>query len=64
MTPLELIAIIASGLRVGASALEIARSLTAEHGGTALPTIEDLERYAADTQAMRDTPDLARKPRA
>jgi len=61
MTPAAIIALVESGLKVGMTAVEIVQSLCAEHGGQALPTVEEVDKYAADTQAMRDTPHLTPK---
>ncbi|MBG3875503.1 hypothetical protein FVW20_00290 [Desulfovibrio oxamicus] len=55
MTPVELIALLESGLRLGLTAAEMAQRLCAEQGGYTLPTIEE---YEAATQELRDMPDL------
>lgn len=56
MTPLELIALIESGLHLGVSSISIARQICA---APSLPSVEDLDAYHATTQEMRDTPNLA-----
>lgn len=61
MTLAEIIALIESGLNLGMDAVEIVTTMCAEFGGATLPTVEDLAKYQADTQAMRDTPHLTPK---
>jgi len=54
----NLIAIIQSGLNLSLTAAEIARRVCTDHGGQAVPTLEEFE---ARVDSLRDLPDLAPK---
>lgn len=56
MTLPELIAFVDSGIRLGHTATEIVERLCCEHGGEAVPSIEEFE---ARVDALRNTPDLS-----
>ena len=58
MTLPEVITLVDSGIRLGFTAAEIVERLCAEHGGEAVPTIEEFE---ARVDALRNTPDLSPK---
>jgi hypothetical protein len=57
---ISLLAIVESGLRVGASAAEIARRLCDEHGGYQLPTVQEFDEQ---TRQLRELPDLTPQKR-
>ena len=51
-----IIALIESGIRLGLTATDIAQRMCSEHGGEAIPTLEEFE---ARVDALRKLPDLA-----
>ena len=53
-----IIALIESGIRLGLTATDIVQRLCSDHGGEALPTLEEFE---ARVDKLRNTPDLAPK---
>lgn len=53
-----IIALIESGLRIGETATNIVQRLCSEHGGEAIPSIEEFE---AHIERVRELPDLTPK---
>ncbi len=51
-----IIALIESGIRLGLTATDIVQRLCSEHGGEAVPTLEEFEDRV---DKLRGTPDLA-----
>lgn len=50
----ELTTLIAGGLRLGLTAVEIARDLCNEHGGYRLPTLEEFDQRTEDLRHLAD----------